>query len=232
MPGVRPPRQYWDGMMERSRLVNYLASRIIQIEQPHPIRVAIDGPDAAGKTTLAQELAVPLQARGRPVIRASIDGFHNPARVRHRRGPGSPEGYYHDSFNYQALTESLLTPLGPGGSRRYRSAVFDYRTDSEVQIPTREAGVNAVLLFDGVFLLRPGLMEYWDFTIFVEAAFEITLARAEQRDAARFGSVEEVRERYQQRYIPGQKLYFAESYPKVRAGVVVDNNDPWNPLVS
>lgn len=217
--------------MKRSQLLDYLVNRIIQIERPHPIRIAIDGPDAAGKTTLAQELILPLQAYGRSVIRASIDGFHNSARIRHKRGSTSPEGYYHDSFNYQALIDSLLAPLGPSGSRQYLSAVFDYRTHSELQIPIQVAKANAVLLFDGVFLLRSELMQYWDFTIFVEAAFENTLARAEQRDAVLFGSVEEVRRRYEQRYIPGQKLYFDEYQPKERAKVVVDNNDPWNAVI-
>lgn len=214
--------------MRRSQLLTEIASQIIRIELPHPIRVAVDGVDAAGKTTLAQDLVTPLKASGRPVIRASIDGFHNPARTRHRQGSTSPEGYYYDSFNYQRLTECLLAPLGPGGSRQYVSACFDYRTDVELQIPIRVAEVNAVLIFDGVFLLRPELMDYWDFTIFVEAAFETTLARAEQRDAVVFGSVEEVRKRYQRRYIPGQKLYLDKCRPKERATVIVNNNDPWN----
>src|SRR5688572_29726232 len=203
-------------MMKRSQVLDELASRISRIEQKHPVRVAIDGVDAAGKTTMAEELVAPLKAYGRPVIRASIDGFHNPARVRHNRGAASPAGYYYDSFNYQGLTESLLAPLGPGGSRRYVSAIFDYRTDLELQVPTRVAEENAVLLFDGVFLLRSELLEYWDFTIFVEARFETTLARATERDAVLFGSVEAVRERYERRYIPGQKLYFDKCRPKER----------------
>ena len=215
--------------MRRSQLVDYLVSRITRIGQPHPIRVGIDGPDAAGKTTLAQELVAPLRACGRPVILASIDGFHNPARMRHARGDASPAGYYQDSFNYQALIGSLLVPLGP--ARRYVSAVFDYRTDLELKSPIRVAEVNAILLFDGVFLLRSELIGYWDFTIFVAATFETTLARAEQRDAVLFGSVEEVRKRYERRYIPGQKLYFAECRPQERAKVVIDNNDPSNPVM-
>jgi uridine kinase len=218
-------------VMNRSELLEELAGRILRIKQPHPLRVAIDGPDAAGKTSLAQELIEPLQARGRPVIRASIDGFHHPASVRHNRGTASPEGYYQDSFNYRALTASLLIPLGPGGSRRYVSAVFDYRADADVQSPPQVAEANAILLFDGVFLLRPELVEYWDYTIFVEAAFEVTLARAAQRDAVSFGSVEEVRRRYEQRYIPGQQLYYQECRPQKHATVVIDNNDPQNPVI-
>lgn len=217
--------------MKSSHLVDYLVSLIIEIEQAHPVRVAIDGPDAAGKTTLAQRLIAPLQSHGRPVIRASIDGFHNPARIRYGRGKISPEGYYKDSFNYSALKESLLIPFGPSGSRRYVSAVFDYQTDSEAQTPIQVAEANAVLLFDGVFLLRSELMAYWDFSIFIDADFETALTRAEQRDAILFGSIEEVRKRYEHRYIPGQKLYYAESLPRKRADVVIDNNDPGNPVI-
>jgi uridine kinase len=217
--------------MKRSQLLKELASLIVQIKQPHPIRVAIDGVDAAGKTTFAQELDAFIQAAGRPVIRASIDGFHNPARIRYQRGATSPEGYYHDSFNYQALAELLLSPLGPDGALQYCSAVFDYRTDSEIQITLNAAEVNAVLLFDGVFLLRPELRQYWDFTIFVEAAFEVTLARAVERELVLFGSAEEIRKRYEHRYIPGQKLYFEACQPKERARIIVDNNDPCEPVV-
>ena len=217
--------------MKRSQLLDYLASRIIEIRRSHPIRVGIDGPDAAGKTTLAEELVAPIQRTGRTVIRASIDGFHNPAGIRHARGVSSPEGFYFDSFNYGVVVESLLAPLGPGGSQRFAKAVFDYRTNSAVPIETHLAEVNAILLFDGVFLLRPELAASWDFTVFVDASFEIILARAQERDAAYLGSPEEVRKRYEQRYIPGQRLYFAECHPRERAQVVIDNSDPSNPVI-
>jgi len=80
--------------MNRSNLLQGLASRIDQINLPHPIRVAIDGVDAAGKTTLAQELVPIVQTGGRQVIRASVDDFLNHERIRYRRGNNSPEGYF------------------------------------------------------------------------------------------------------------------------------------------
>lgn len=130
-----------------------IASRIVSLIRPHPIRVAIDGVDAAGKTTLANDLAPVITALGRPVIRASIDGFHNPQEIRRRRGSLSPEGYFLDSFNYPALVETLLQPLGPGGSGLFRRSVFDFRTDKPAAAEMETAPVGAVLLFDGVFLL-------------------------------------------------------------------------------
>src|SRR5262245_13604907 len=113
-------------------MLDQLASRLLALQFQPPVRVAIDGVDAAGKTTLADELAELLVEHGRPVIRASIDGFHRPRADRYRQGANSPEGYYADSFDYDALRSALLQPLGPQGSRRFRRAVFDYRTDTPI----------------------------------------------------------------------------------------------------
>src|ERR671937_1286035 len=73
-------------------VIGDLANRIEPVRRPNPVRVAIDGVDAAGKTTLADELAPVLRRRGREVVRASIDGFHRPRAERYRRGELSPEG--------------------------------------------------------------------------------------------------------------------------------------------
>jgi uridine kinase len=215
----------------RHTLIQDLAATIVATVRSHPLRVAIDGVDAAGKTTLADELAPVIERRGRPVIRASIDGFHRPQAIRRRQGSMSPAGYYHDSFDYEALIAALLQPLGPGGSREIRRAVFDYRTDQPVDTPLESADLNAVLLLDGVFLLRPELREYFDFSIFVRADFRVTVGRAERRDIDLFGGVDEVRRRYEERYVPGQRLYLESAQPERVASVIVDNNDPAAPVL-
>lgn len=75
-------------------------------------RVAIDGPDAAGKTTLADELAPLIARSGRRVSRISADAFLRPPVERHRRGRFSPEGYYEDSFDLGALRAAVLDAGG------------------------------------------------------------------------------------------------------------------------
>ena len=218
--------------MDRLNLIADIAARINGIDQDHPVRVAVDGVDAAGKTTLADALVPLLEMLGRPVIRSSIDGFHHPAAIRYKRGSTSPEGYYRDSFDYEGLVDALLKPLGPGGSRRYRRAIFDFRADAPVVIPIQEAAPNAVLVFDGVFLLRPEIREYWDCSIFVRADFAVTVARALQRDGGLFGSLAAAQIRYQERYIPGHRLYLSEVNPEQFASVLVDNNDPKHPVLA
>jgi uridine kinase len=180
----------------RDRLLRRLADLITGIERPHPVRVAIDGVDGAGKTTLADELVPHVEGLGRPVIRASIDGFHRPRAARYRRGPDSPEGFYHDSFDHDALRAELLDPLGPGGDRRYRRAVFDWRADAPLGEPQRDAPADAVLLFDGIFCQRPELIHHWDLRIFLDVGFDETLRRMAVRDRTSTSSLKEMERRF------------------------------------
>jgi uridine kinase len=189
----------------------------------------VDGVDAAGKTAFADELEPLLEERGREVIRSSIDWFHNPRRLRYARGRMDPEGYYLDSFNYRVLLDYLLMPLGPGGSLIYTDKAFDYRVDQRLDEPFKKASSDAVLLFDGVFLLRPELERLWDLKIYLDVTFQESLRRGLEREVANASEVEEL---YMNRYIPGQKLYHIHSAPQRKADIVIDNNDPRNPRIT
>ncbi|MCA9969116.1 MAG: hypothetical protein KC425_02820 [Anaerolineales bacterium] len=215
--------------MNRSDLLDFLAQWLAQRDVPHPLRVAIDGIDAAGKTTLADELSATLRARGRPVLRASVDDFQQPRAVRYGRGRLSPEGYYDDAFDYAALIGRLLAPLGPGGNRWVETAVFHHPSDTPLPPNPQLAPANATLLCDGVFLLRPALRPYWDAAIHLYVSLETSLARALRRDAAAMGSAAEVRRRYQARYLPAQQHYLAKDRPQQHADIVIDNTNPAQP---
>jgi len=215
--------------MKRTQAISQLADLIAAIHLDHPVRVGIDGVDCAGKTVLADELIEPLQARGRGVIRASIDGFHNPRDVRHRQGRRSPKGYYEDSFNLDAILSCVLLPLGPSGNREYRTVQFDFKTDQLVDCAIQTAARDAVLVFEGIFLHRPELLQQWDFTVFVDAGFDVTIRRAFARDRHLFQMEYGTRLIYQQRYIPGQKRYLEKQTPLRKANVVFRNNDIGNP---
>lgn len=219
-------------VITRPELLSRLAALIDGAQSGCPDRIAIDGRDAAGKTTLADELAGLLSKQRRRVIRASVDGFHRTRELRHRQGRGSPEGYYRDAFDYAALRAELLEPLGPRGSRVYRTAVFDPATDSAIEQEPALAPDDAVLLVDGVFLLRPELRDAWDIRIYVSVTQEESLRRALRRDVALFGSEVETERLYRERYLPGQQIYHAEARPEETAHAVVVNDDPDRPRLT
>lgn len=222
--------------MERIELFDFLARQILAprvhaAQSTHPLRVGIDGVDCSGKTHFADELGRATGHLGLPVLRASTDGFHNPRAVRYQKGPDSPEGYYHDSFDYALMRRALLDPLGPGGDRHCRLAAFDVRADAPIQVEETLAAPNTVLLFDGIFLARPELENCFDLRIFLDVSFDTVLQRATQRDLELFHDADTVRNQYNRRYIPGQLLYFAACHPRETADIVIDHNDFLNPFV-
>ena len=95
--------------------------------------------------------------------------------------------------------------------------------------PATVAAIHAVLLFDGVFLLRKELFDRWDLRIFVSADFENALHRSRIRDQTPQMSADEVEHRYRRRYIPSQQFYLKTIRPADHADIIVHNNDPLHP---
>ena len=98
--------------MKRPALVSALANEALELRRADAFcRVGIDGVDGSGKTFLADELAVALEAHGVPVARVSVDGFHNPRDIRYSKGRESPEGFVRDSYDYDRFIALVLRPF-------------------------------------------------------------------------------------------------------------------------
>ena len=205
----------------------HVAEAILALPADRVRRVAIDGVDGAGKTHFADALGKELSGRGAHVVRASADGFLNPPRTRHRRGRDSPEGYYRDSFDYGRMCRLLLDPLSPGGNGEYLRAVYDVRREREVRLLPELAPDDAILVFDGIFTHRDELIRYWDYSVWLEVPFDISIPRGAGRG---YGNPDPDSPK-NVRYIAGQRLYMAECHPQTRATLIIDNTDLTNPVV-
>jgi uridine kinase len=192
---------------------------LLQIAEriPDGARVAIDGVDGVGKTTFADALAAVMD---RETIRVSLDDFHHVRAIRFQRG-GTAEGFWLDAFDFERFRREVLEPLGPGGSRRYRSRGHDLKTDQVLDPPWEIAPPGAVLIVDGLFLHRDELYQHWDFSVFLDAPFALTVAQMADRD----GTFPDPAHPSNQRYVGAQLLYFAACAPRDRATVVIDNSD-------
>lgn len=210
---------------QRAAVLDELASKIAGIPHSRPVRVAIDGRTASGKTTLADELAGALGRTGREVIRTSIDGFHRAKVDRYARGRHSPEGYYYDARDLPAINAMLLSPLGPGGDRLYRTASFDLDSDKPIEQEPQLAQASTILIVDGTFLQRPELSDGWDLTVFVATSEQVSEQRGVNRDAEQLGGADATRRLYAVRYKPAFLIYESICSPASTADAVLNNDD-------
>jgi uridine kinase len=208
----------------RSELVDQLTTAVLELHTEEPTLVAIDGRSAAGKTTLADELAVRVSEKGRPVLRSSLDHFHPPGhKYRSSERRYTPASYYAEGYDYATFRAFVLDPLRASGSRSCRLAFWDSFNDVPFPEHWTDVPSGVIVVIDGIFLLRPDLRQYWDYTIWVDIDWESMLERAGKRDAAWIGSAEIAIDRYHTFWIPTHELYEAETNPKSRANAIVDN---------
>lgn len=177
--------------------------------------VAVDGVDGAGKTTFADALAEHLSTLRQPFVRASVDGFHNPAEVRYARGRHDPKGFFLDSYDYSGLHHHLIAPFKRGETEVLTSA-FDHRTDT-ISLIAEKVAPTALLILDGIFLHRDELVDQWDFSVFLAVPFDTSYARMAQRD----GCDPDPRAPENARYYEGQLLYIKSCDPEEKADLVI-----------
>ena len=190
--------------------------------------LAIDGPDGAGKTRFADDLALAFRRAGFEVFRASVDDFHRPRELRYLQGRYSPEGYYRDAFDYSLFRRALLEPFRMGGSTGFQLRGFDLARDIPMESDWTTGPGDAILIVDGVFLQRAELRGMWNYSIWLDAPLDVRLARMGDRD----GSDLDPQAESNQRYIGAQRLYVRDTHPNTAASAIVDNTDPDAPVRS
>ncbi|TRW99671.1 hypothetical protein FNJ84_03070 [Paracoccus sp. M683] len=221
-------------MHSREKVISLLVQKITALQRPHPVRVAINGRIASGKTTFATELALAIEEHGRPVLHVGVDGFHNPSAVRHRKGRASARGYYEDAYDLAAVRRRLLQPLGlvnesDEASWQVQTGSLDLESDRPLNPEPISVTRDTILIVDGSFLLASVLRDAWDFTVFLDVSRNVATERGAQRDAPRLGSLAIARDLHEKRYQAACDLYFQEIRPDLMAQVVIANDDFLHP---
>lgn len=158
----------------------------------HPITlVGIGGHGGAGKTTLASLLP------GAQVV--ATDAFWD--------GEG---------FDLERLAREVVEPLLHGAAARY--AAWSWAD----QAPGGERGVvpAGLVVVEGVCALHRLLRDAYDVRVWVDAPYEVRLARGVARDG------EGARSTWVERWIPAEERYVERDHPVACAHVVVDGSGP------
>ena len=188
--------------------------------------LGIDGPDAAGKTTFGDELAVAFDRAGFTAVRATMDDFHRPREERYRAGRHSAEGYYRDAYDFSLFRRVLADPFKAGGSTGFQVRGFDLARDVPFEADWTTAPVDAVLIVDGHFLQGPELRGLWNFVIWLDADREVRFARTVARD----GADPDPEAPANLRYLDAHRLYVRDVHPNTSASAIIDNTRPETPV--
>lgn len=218
--------------LAQEKLYEELSSIILNADSESPYLVAINGKDASGKTIMADSLAEYIKrATNREVIRISVDDFMNDRSVRYTSSESQGRGCYDYTFNFDAFKKYVLLPLQNNGSMTYKTKIFDHATDVPDISEDCVAASDSIVIVDGVFIFRNDLKDYWSLKILLDTNDEIVIERGAKRDQKRLGSYEVARQKYIDRYIASQKIYYSEEKPEESVDIVVDNNDFESPFI-
>lgn len=121
------------------------------------IIVGLDGPTGTGRSSLCAE----LQKRSEDVTVISASDFRRPIDQSALAELSSRE-VFEDCFDWQRLRREVLEPLSKGQRAVYRKS-GGAGSGEWVRVDPK-----GIILFEGVYTLRPELYPLYDYTVFVK----------------------------------------------------------------
>ena len=166
-------------MTSPSDIAASVADRVEALPKPKLRNlVAVVGPPASGKTTLAASLRDALNARGMATGLVAMDGFHLDNSILGARGlrarKGAPETFDLAGF------ASLLARLGT--EEEVIAPTFDRARDASIGSSSVVSGEMTTVIVEGNYLLlnEPGwrnLSAHWDLSIMLDVSADQLEAR-------------------------------------------------------
>lgn len=174
--------------------------------------IAVAGPPASGKTTLAHVLHEALVARGVPAGLLAMDGFHLDNSILKRRGllerKGAPETF--DLAGFAALLDRVRR------GEEVIAPTFDRSLDKSIAGVFEIAGDTSVIVVEGNYLMldEPGwreLQRFWDDAVYLDVAEAVLEKRLLQRWRDHGLDDEEARRRAEGNDIPNARRILRNS---------------------
>jgi len=152
-----------------SLILDYLQKE----KNKNPIFIGIDGRAGSGKTTFANK----IKTINPSISVISGDDFYEqiPSSLYKKH---SFEYKYKVYFNQSYFIKNILSPISKSKEISYQKYNWEKKSFSECKIfsPT------SVVIFEGVFMCSPELINYFDLSIFLEANRDLCLDRLKDRD--------------------------------------------------
>lgn len=168
--------------------------------------IAVSGFGGSGKTTVANEIAELLE----DAVVVSLDDFFLD-RLRQRSADWA-------SYDWQRLIDQMLRPT----KERATSISYDvYDWGTNRLGPKRKLDLPSYVIIEGVGLLRNGMDEYFDHTIWVDVPLELAIERGKRRDRDQYGVDHDAL--WEEVWGPNDSDYFHKHLPDQTAEYLVSN---------
>jgi uridine kinase len=186
-----------------------LADRIRELtsDRPGPVLVALDGRSAAGKSTLAAEVA--------PLVGAGVidgDDFYSGGSAAQWDAMSAAEKVdYCIDWRRQ---RPVLEALSRGGAASWHPYDWEADDGSLARRPVT-SGPAPVTILDGAYSARPELSDLFDLRVLYDAPAELRKRRLIQREG------EDYRETWNARWDEAEEWYFSRVMPPEAFDLVI-----------
>lgn len=181
-----------------------LLARIDSLLSVRPVRLAIEGGSAAGKSTLGTLLSEIYSC-----TLLHTDDFFLTPDMRTQKRLGEPGG----NFDRERFLEEVLLPLSRGEDILYR------RYDCSVSkiLPPIHITPTRLTVIEGAYSMHPLLADHYDISVFLEVTKETQRERITKRNSP------DIRDKHFSLWIPLEERYFSAFGIKDQCSFVIDS---------
>jgi len=172
------------------------------------VLIAIDGPCAAGKSTLGEALRSRLESLGCSLFH--MDDFFLRPFQRTPERLAQPGG----NVDRERFLEEVLKPLASGQSFSYQK----YSCQRKEMLPVRVTQ-RRIAVIEGVYSLHPDLRAYYDLKVFLDIDHETQRQRLKNRT-----SPDQYR-RFIDEWIPLEEKYFKDMDIREAADLILGSEE-------
>ncbi len=199
------------------------------VSSQRSVLVAVSGIDGSGKGYVTAQIVKVLQVKGMRAAGINIDGWLN---LPHKRFSTSnpAEHFYLHAIRFDEMFAQLVLPLRDRRSLRVE-ADFSDETAAEYRRHVYEFEDIAVIVLEGIYLLKRTFRAHYDLSLWIECSFDTALERAITRAQEGLPPEETVRA-YRTIYFPAQEIHFQRDNPRGAATLIVNNDTRLDPALS
>ena len=185
--------------------------------------VAVSGIEGSGKGYLTERIVSRLRAQEPRVATINVDGWLQLADRRFNADKPA-EHFLENGIRFAEMFDSLVLPLRQNRSHRVKASLADATNTVAYREYVYAFTDVAVILLEGIFLLKQAFRGYYDLALWIDCTFETALERALGRGQEGLSPEVTLRD-YETIYFAAQRLHLARDHPRETADLIV-TNDP------